>query len=144
MIKTYQELKEAFCDFNDNNDDFPSVDVLQNTSDYSLVYTGQEPIERKDFELPISWDDFEILLAEFWDYIDDYLSDDSTQEKSSNPIWDNNEIQFARFIHEAWMAGAFTKEITDLMLKSMDLEESYFNDIIQRAEAANEAVVKLL
>lgn len=137
MIKTYQELKEAFCDFNDNNDEFPSVDVLQNTSDYSLVYTGQEPIERKDFELPISHEDFEILLAEFWDYIDWYLED-------RNPIWDNNEIQFARFIHEAWMAGAFTREITDLMLKSMDLEESYFNEIIQRAEEANEAVVKLL
>lgn len=137
MIKTYQELKEALCDFNDNNDGFPSVDILQNTSDYSLIYTGQEPIERKDFELPISHEDFEILLAEFWDYIDWYLED-------RNPIWDNNEIQFARFIHEAWMAGAFTREITDLMLKSMDLEESYFNEIIQRAEEANEAVVKLL
>ncbi len=80
MIKTYQELKEAFCDFNANNDGFPSVDVLQNTSDYSLVYTGAEPIERKeDFELPISHEDFEILLAEFWDYIvariDWYLGD---------------------------------------------------------------------
>ena len=75
MIKTYQELKEAFCDFTDNNDGFPSVDVLQNTSDYSLVYTGEEPIERKDFELPISHEDFEILLAEFWDYIDWYLED---------------------------------------------------------------------
>jgi hypothetical protein len=75
MIKTYQELKEAFESFNDNNDEFPSVDVLQNTSDYSLVYTGEEPIERKDFELPISHEDFEILLAEFWDYIDWYLED---------------------------------------------------------------------
>ncbi len=75
MIKTYQELKEAFCDFNANNDGFPSVDVLQNTSDYSLVYTGAEPTERKDFELPISHEDFEILLAEFWDYIDWYLED---------------------------------------------------------------------
>lgn len=63
MIKTYQELKEAFCDFTDNNDGFPSVDVLQNTSDYSLVYTGAEPIERKDFELPISHEDFEIQEA---------------------------------------------------------------------------------
>jgi hypothetical protein len=68
MIKTYQELKEAFCDFTDNNDGFPSVDVLQNTSDYSLVYTGAEPIERKDFE---------ILLAEFWDYIDWYLDEET-------------------------------------------------------------------
>lgn len=79
MITTYQELKEAFCDFSNNNDEFPSnvVDVLQNTSDYSLIYIAQEPIERKDFELPISHEDFEILLAEFWDYIDWYLEDRS-------------------------------------------------------------------
>lgn len=76
MIETYEQLKEAFCDFNDNNDEFPStVDVVpcgsENATEYALIYTRQEPIERKNFELPISWDDFEILLAEFWDYIED-------------------------------------------------------------------------
>lgn len=82
MIETYEQLKEAFCDFNDNNDEFPiTVDVLQNTSDYSLVYTGQEPIERKDFELPISHEDFEILLTEFWDYIDWYLEGEDYVEQ---------------------------------------------------------------
>ena len=83
MIKTYEELKEALCDFNDNNDEFPSVDVLQNTSDYSLIYTGQEPIERKDFELPISDNDFKILLAEFWDYIDWYLDGGAEAENEN-------------------------------------------------------------
>ncbi len=78
MIKTYQELKEALESFNDNNDEFPStVDVLQNTSDYSLIYTGQEQIFPKDFTLPISYEDFEILLAEFWDYIDWYLDEET-------------------------------------------------------------------
>ena len=78
MIKTYQELKEAFCDFNDNNDEFPSdVDVVisQGADEYALIYTGQERIFPKDFTLPISYEDFEILLAEFWDYIDWYLED---------------------------------------------------------------------
>lgn len=74
MIKTYEQLKEAFDTFSNNTDGFPiTVDILQNTSDYSLIYTAQEPIERKNFELPISHEDFEILLAEFWDYIDFYL-----------------------------------------------------------------------
>jgi hypothetical protein len=76
MIETYEELKEAFDNFSNNTDSFPiTVDVLQNTSDYSLIYTAQEPIERKDFELPISHEDFKILLDEYWDYIDWYLED---------------------------------------------------------------------
>lgn len=78
MINTYDGLKEAYEIFNDNNDGFPStVDVVMAhwSDDYALVYTGQEPIERKEFNLPISHEDFEILLAEFWDYIDWYLED---------------------------------------------------------------------
>ena len=75
MITTYQELKEAFESFNDNNDEFPpDVDVVpcgsENANEYSLIYTGEES---KDFELPISHEDFEILCAEFWDYIDWFL-----------------------------------------------------------------------
>lgn len=62
----------------------------------------------------------------------------------SNTIWNNDKIQFARFIHEAWMAGAFTREITDLMLKSMDLNEHEFNEIIERAEVFNDSVVQLV
>ena len=78
MISTYQELKEAFCNFSDNNDEFPStVDVVisQGVDEYALIYTGQEPIAPKDFTLPISREDFEILCAEFWDYIEWYLED---------------------------------------------------------------------
>jgi len=74
MIKNYQELKEAFESFVDNNDEFPSaVDVVisKGVDEYALICTGKEPIERKDFELPISHEDFEILCAEFWDYLED-------------------------------------------------------------------------
>lgn len=74
MITDYQELKEAFANFSNNTDSFPpTVDVLQHTPDYSLICTGEESIEHKSFELPISHEDFEILCAEFWDYIDWYL-----------------------------------------------------------------------
>lgn len=62
MIKNYQELKEAFESFVDNNDEFPSaVDVVisKGVDEYALICTG---IERKDFE---------ILCAEFWDYLED-------------------------------------------------------------------------
>lgn len=80
IIETYEQLKQAFVDFNDNNDEFPStVDVVpcgsENAAEYALIYTGQEPIERKSFELPISHESFELLCADFWDYIDWYLED---------------------------------------------------------------------
>lgn len=79
MITNYQELKEAFCDFNDNNDEFPSEATVvpygsENAAEYALIYTGEEPIERKVFELPISHEDFETLLVEFWDDIEWYES----------------------------------------------------------------------
>ena len=60
--------------------------------------------------------------------------------KNPNKNWNNNEIQFARFIAEAEAVGAFDSLSINAMLESMDLTFAEFNEIIDRAQNVFEKV----
>lgn len=53
-------------------------------------------------------------------------------------LWNNNLIQFARFIEEAQATGAFTKKVIKDMATSMDLEVRDIHEIMERARIAFE------
>lgn len=53
-------------------------------------------------------------------------------------LWNNNLIQFARFIEEAQAAGAFTENVIKDMATSMDLEIKDVHEIMERARVAFE------
>ena len=55
--------------------------------------------------------------------------------------WENNKIQFPRFIAEAEAAGAFTPQVIEDMAKSMDLEEGDVVQLVDRAQAEWDAIV---
>ena len=57
-------------------------------------------------------------------------------KKKENPLWLNDNIQFARFIAEAEAAGAFSAEVITDMTESMDLEAFDVEDLIERAQDA--------
>ena len=56
-------------------------------------------------------------------------------------MWNNNEVQFARLIVEAKMAGALTKPVLKDMTESMDLSEKELEVIINRAETTFRSAV---
>ena len=49
-------------------------------------------------------------------------------------MWDDNNVQFARFIAEAEMAGAFTQEVVRDMCESMDLDADELTSLIERVQ----------
>ena len=53
--------------------------------------------------------------------------------RSPNKNWKNDALQFARLIAELEMAGAFTPEINALLRESMDLEQIWIDDLVNRA-----------
>lgn len=54
--------------------------------------------------------------------------------KDPNKNWDNNEIQFARFIVEAEMSGGLDLDTIDIMARSMDLSFNETTEILNRAK----------
>jgi hypothetical protein len=54
--------------------------------------------------------------------------------------WNNDAIQFPRLIAELEMAGAITPMIYDRLRESMDLTNSEINELIERAQAAWDAI----
>lgn len=52
--------------------------------------------------------------------------------------WNNNEIQFPRFIDEARQAGAFTEEVLEAMSASMGIEIALLDELLVRARMARE------
>jgi len=49
-------------------------------------------------------------------------------------MWNNNNVQFARFIAEAEMAGAFTPEVVRAMCESTDLDIDELTSLNDRAQ----------
>ncbi len=54
--------------------------------------------------------------------------------------WNNNKIQFPRFIEEAQAAGAFTPQVIEEMAISMDLRIEEVEEIIERARCEWEKI----
>jgi len=51
-----------------------------------------------------------------------------------NPLWDDDELQFARLLAEAELSGAFTTEVMQDLQTSMDLEETDIHELLDRAQ----------
>lgn len=51
-----------------------------------------------------------------------------------NPLWINNELQFARLIAEAEAEGVWTPEVIDGIGEQMDLEPNEVCELITRAQ----------
>lgn len=51
-----------------------------------------------------------------------------------NPLWDDDELQFARLINEAELSGAFTHEVVQDLQTSMDLTEDDIHELLDRAQ----------
>jgi hypothetical protein len=51
----------------------------------------------------------------------------------TNPLWDNNEIQFARLLCELGALGVPDADDWGDLLSNMDLEESDLHDLFERA-----------
>jgi hypothetical protein len=56
------------------------------------------------------------------------------QVGSPDENWNNDAIQFPRFIAEAEAAGAFTNEVIKEMRDSMDLNLQQLLEILERAQ----------
>lgn len=59
---------------------------------------------------------------------------DLTPLDPGNSTWTDNRIQFARFLAEAEVAGAFAPGVLQVMMDGMDLEEQDLRHIIGRAQ----------
>jgi len=51
-----------------------------------------------------------------------------------NPLWDDDELQFARLLAEAELSGAFTIEVVQDLQTSMDLNEDDIHELLERAQ----------
>lgn len=77
ILKDAQDLTEALNDFAQNNPTFPAgfVEIVNDAEarwgTCSLEYRCESGDRiTQDIDYPLSWEDFEIQLAEFWDLID--------------------------------------------------------------------------
>jgi hypothetical protein len=52
----------------------------------------------------------------------------------TNPLWDNDELQFARLIAEAELSGAFTGAVMQELQEEMDLTEGDIHELLERAQ----------
>ena len=83
MITTHQELIVALDDFAKNNPEFPigyvEVKVVEDAEvpSYYLSYSpdATDEVTQTLLDSQLSYEDFEILVAEFWDDIDWYESE---------------------------------------------------------------------
>jgi hypothetical protein len=55
---------------------------------------------------------------------------------AATPLWDDNLIQFSRFISEAEVAGAFPDRVMAEMEENMDLSPEELSELIDRAQTA--------
>ncbi|MGW8177993.1 MAG: hypothetical protein ACWGQW_04265 [bacterium] len=60
--------------------------------------------------------------------------------EQTNPLWDDDAIQFPRLISEIAANVQFTNDDWDLLLDSMDLDELDILELFDRADFAWEAV----
>lgn len=60
--------------------------------------------------------------------------------RKTKSTWENNAVQFPRFIEEAQAAGAFTSEVLQAMSESMDLEVEHLHEIMERARVEWEEI----
>jgi len=54
----------------------------------------------------------------------------------TNPLWDDNELQFGRLIAEIEAAGGFTEALVQDLQVSMDLTEADIIGLLDRAQQA--------
>lgn len=59
------------------------------------------------------------------------------------PHWLNNGHQYPRLIEELQAAGAFTPAVMEALAKSMDLQESDIQELIERARNDWEECIKV-
>lgn len=51
-----------------------------------------------------------------------------------NPLWEDDELQFARLIAEAELSGAFTRAVVHELQEEMDLTEAEIHELLTRAQ----------